>query len=113
MHQVMSTGSDVLDKIMAHKSEEVAHVKRSVSLAEVKAKALDMPDARNFANALKSTLSEGRSAVIAEVKKASPSKGVIREKLVKHVPYLCCEKILCLTTIKCTKLRQWVRIVFY
>jgi len=79
MHQVMSTGSDVLDKIMAHKSEEVAHVKRSASLAEVKAKALDMPDARNFANALKSTLSEGRSAVIAEVKKASPSKGVIRE----------------------------------
>lgn len=78
MHQVMSTGSDVLDKIMAHKAEEVAYAKRQFSLADVKAKAGDVGDSRGFATALGSSLSVGRSAVIAEIKKASPSKGVIR-----------------------------------
>lgn len=84
MHQVMSTGSDVLDKIMAHKAEEVAHAKRQVSLADVTAKANDTADSRGFAKALSSSLSAGRSAVIAEVKKASPSKGVIREDFRPH-----------------------------
>ena len=79
MHQVMSTGSDVLDKIMAHKAEEVIHAKRSIPLVEIKAKAADMPEARGFTNALSDSLSAGKSAVIAEVKKASPSKGVIRQ----------------------------------
>lgn len=79
MHQVMSTGSDVLDKIMVHKAEEVAYAKHRFSLADVKAKAGDSADVRGFVAALKSSLSASRSAVIAEVKKASPSKGVIRE----------------------------------
>lgn len=78
MHQVMSTGSDVLDKIMAHKAEEVIYAKRQFSLEDVKAKAGDMPDGRGFVDALTCSLTAGRSAVIAEVKKASPSKGVIR-----------------------------------
>jgi len=78
MHQVMSTGSDVLDKIMAHKAEEVAYAKRQFSLADAKAKAGDVGESRGFVNALSSSLSAGRSAVIAEVKKASPSKGIIR-----------------------------------
>ena len=78
MHKVMSTGSDVLDKIMAHKAAEVAHSKRQVSLADVISKADDTPDCRGFAGALLASLASGRSAVIAEVKKASPSKGVIR-----------------------------------
>lgn len=78
MHNVMSTGSDVLDKIMAHKAEEVAYVKRQISLADVIAKADDTPDCRGFVAALEASLAENRSAVIAEVKKASPSKGVIR-----------------------------------
>jgi len=78
MHQVMSTGSDVLDKIMAHKAQEVAHAKRQISLADVKAMAGDVPESRGFVDALKSSLSNDRSAVIAEVKKASPSKGIIR-----------------------------------
>ena len=79
MHQVMSTGSDVLDKIMAHKAEEVAYAKRQLSLADLKVRADDTPDSRGFVSALQASLSNGRSAVIAEVKKASPSKGVIRE----------------------------------
>ena len=78
MHQVMSTGSDVLDKIMAHKAEEVAHAKRRFSSADIKSKAADMPDARGFVSALRASLSASKSAVIAEVKKASPSKGIIR-----------------------------------
>ena len=74
----MSTGSDVLDKIMAHKAQEVAHAKRQVSLADVAGQADDTPDCLGFASALQRSLADGRSAIIAEVKKASPSKGVIR-----------------------------------
>lgn len=82
MHHIMSTGSDVLDKIMSHKSDEVEHAKRQTSLADLKAQADDQPDCRGFAAALSQSLSAGRSAVIAEVKKASPSKGVIRDNFI-------------------------------
>ncbi len=82
MHQVMSTGSDVLDKIMAHKAQEVAHAKRQVMFADLKFQANDSPDCRGFVAAINASLSAGKSAVIAEVKKASPSKGVIRENFV-------------------------------
>lgn len=82
MHAVMSTGSDVLDKIMAHKSEEVAAQKRRVSLADVRAMSGDVPPCRGFFEALHSQMHSGRSAVIAEIKKASPSKGLIRSDFV-------------------------------
>jgi len=78
MHSVMSTGSDVLDKIMAHKAEEVAFEKRRCPLPEIRSRADDTNDCRGFTLALTDSLQAGRSAVIAEVKKASPSKGVIR-----------------------------------
>lgn len=78
MHAVMSTGSDVLDKIMAYKAEEVAHAKRQCSLADVTAQAGDQAPSRGFVAALQASLQAERSAVIAEVKKASPSKGLIR-----------------------------------
>lgn len=78
MHNVMSTGSDVLDKIMAHKAEEVAQAKRQISLVDVIARADDTPDCRAFVAAIQASLAADRSAVIAEVKKASPSKGTIR-----------------------------------
>jgi len=78
MHSVMSTGSDVLDKIMAHKAQEVEYSSRQISFADIKAQANDQPEALGFVNALKTSLDQGRSAVIAEVKKASPSKGLIR-----------------------------------
>lgn len=78
MHKILQTGSDALDKIMAHKAEEVAHARTLVSLNDVKAMADDVPACRGFAAALKAKLVQNQPAVIAEVKKASPSKGVIR-----------------------------------
>ena len=78
MHKVMSTGSDVLDKIMKHKSQEVTYQKKRVSVPDVKAMADDVAPCRGFVQAIRHSLANDRSAVIAEVKKASPSKGVIR-----------------------------------
>jgi len=77
-HAVMATGSDVLDKIMQHKAEQVAYDKSRLSLADVKAQAGDTPSPLGFVQAMQHSLSAGKSAVIAEVKKASPSKGIIR-----------------------------------
>ena len=79
MHAVMSTGSDVLDKIMLHKAEEVAYAKSQLSLSELKAQSVDIEPPRGFVNSLRESLDANKSAVIAEVKKASPSKGLIRE----------------------------------
>ncbi len=66
----------ILDTIIEHKIKEVASAKARVPLAEVKAAAADAPKVRGFAEAL--IQKANRPAVIAEVKKASPSKGVIR-----------------------------------
>ena len=79
MHSVMKTHSDVLNKIMQHKSKEVAYAKRQLALGEVKAMSQDQAPCRGFVNALQVKLAQNKSAVIAEVKKASPSKGIIRE----------------------------------
>ena len=79
MHKIMSTGSDALDKILQHKVQEVGYLKSRSSLAEVRAQAGDIDHCRGFAAAILATLAQHESAVIAEIKKASPSKGVIRE----------------------------------
>ena len=71
--------SDVLKKILAVKADEVAAGKQARSLAEVTAAARAMAPTRDFTGALRAKIAAGQSAVIAEVKKASPSKGVIRE----------------------------------
>ena len=68
----------ILKRILATKQEEVAQRRASLGLAEVAARAADQPPARGFAGRVLS-LAAGRGAVIAEVKKASPSAGVIRE----------------------------------
>ncbi|WP_281211500.1 indole-3-glycerol phosphate synthase TrpC [Pseudomonas fulva] len=72
----------VLEKIIARKFEEVAERSARVSLAELEhlAKAADAP--RGFANAMLRQAARKQPAVIAEIKKASPSKGVIREHFV-------------------------------
>ena len=79
MHSVMKTHSDVLNRIMQHKSEEVAYAKQQLAIAEIKAMSQDQAPCRGFVNALQAKLAQNKSAVIAEVKKASPSKGIIRE----------------------------------
>jgi len=70
--------SDILDRIVAVKREEVAAARKRHSLEAVRAEAEARHDTRGFANALRQRIAAGRSAVIAEVKKASPSKGVLR-----------------------------------
>lgn len=66
----------ILDEIVAYKKEELSETKRRMPLAEVKARAADAGPARGFGNALSGP---GGIKLIAEVKKASPSKGVIRQ----------------------------------
>ena len=75
----LSTGSDVLDKIMSYKAEEVAYAKSQNAMANIKARADDAEDCRGFVRALKVANESSSSGVIAEIKKASPSQGVIRQ----------------------------------
>ena len=78
--------SDILKQIVAVKHEEIATALKTRSLAEVRAQAeqrnRDLNDVRDFAGALRAKVAAGQAAVIAEVKKASPSKGVLREHFV-------------------------------
>ncbi len=69
----------VLKKIFDRKTEEVAERKQQRSLAELEQLAAEADLARGFRRALSDRVAQGQPAVIAEVKKASPSKGVIRE----------------------------------
>ena len=71
--------SDILNKILATKAIEVAVAKTKVSLDEVKALAFAEPKPRDFVGNIRAKIAAGNAAVIAEIKKASPSKGVIRE----------------------------------
>ena len=70
--------SDILNKICAVKVEEVATALANQSLASVRREAEAQPVARDFVAAIRSRHGAGQPAVIAEIKKASPSKGVIR-----------------------------------
>ena len=69
---------DVLKRILVRKQEEVAERRGQVSLFELKTRAASASPPRGFADAIVATIARGDAAVIAEVKKASPSKGVIR-----------------------------------
>jgi indole-3-glycerol phosphate synthase len=70
--------NDILNKIVAVKREEVAAGLKKKSLAAMRADAESRVLTRDFAGALRAKIAAGQAAVIAEVKKASPSKGVIR-----------------------------------
>jgi len=71
--------SDILNRINAVKREEVAAAKARRSYASLREEAEARRDTRGFAQALRAKIAAGHSGVIAEVKKASPSKGVLRE----------------------------------
>ena len=71
--------SDILNKILDTKSVEVATAQSQVSLAEIVARAKDQPLPRDFVGAIRAKINAGKAAVIAEIKKASPSRGVLRE----------------------------------
>lgn len=70
--------ADILKKILKRKAEEVAERSAALPLREVSQRAAAMPAARGFVEALEAKIASGDAAVIAEIKKASPSKGVMR-----------------------------------
>jgi indole-3-glycerol phosphate synthase len=73
--------SDILDRIITVKRDEIRVAQESVSLEELRLQA-STRDSRDFVGALRAKHAAGKPAIIAEVKKASPSKGVIRENFV-------------------------------
>jgi len=70
--------SDILDRILVVKRAEIAAAREKNDLAAVRRQALSAPPVRDFAGAMRARIAAGQPAVIAEIKKASPSRGVLR-----------------------------------
>jgi indole-3-glycerol phosphate synthase len=70
--------SDILQRILARKTEEIAERSARLPVTELAARCADLPGTRGFAAAMEAKIDADLPAVIAEVKKASPSKGVLR-----------------------------------
>jgi indole-3-glycerol phosphate synthase len=71
--------ADILNKILARKLQEIESRQQQLSLVDLLKQAQQASAPRGFVAALQSSVDRGEAAVIAEIKKASPSKGVIRE----------------------------------
>src|SRR5262245_20037353 len=78
MNQSSGSSSDILERILAVKRDEVAAAARKRPLTAVREEAGAALRPRDFAGALRRTVAGGGPGVIAEIKKASPSKGVLR-----------------------------------
>ena len=75
----MSDTPTILKNIIDRKWQEIAERKKTTSLADQKSRAAEQTATRGFVRAIENKISQGKAGVIAEIKKASPSKGVIRE----------------------------------
>jgi len=75
----MTDTPDILKKILQTKSNEIAKRKSRMSISDLEEIADDLGSTRGFYNALASKVQSKKPAIIAEIKKASPSKGIIRE----------------------------------
>ncbi len=78
----MKNTPDILKKIIRRKEEEVAEHLALVSLEQVKQAVQQASPVRGFVNAIKTKIDSGKAAVISEIKKASPSKGIMRENFI-------------------------------
>ena len=74
--------SDILQQIVLVKRDEISAARRHRDLPSLRRDAEQLGGQRDFVGALRTKIATGRAAVIAEIKKASPSKGVLREKFV-------------------------------
>ena len=71
--------STILEQIVSHKKAEVARAKNKASFSALESRLGDLPPLRGFCDALRVKIQNREPAIIAEIKKASPSKGLIRE----------------------------------
>jgi indole-3-glycerol phosphate synthase len=78
MNTTNNASPDILTKIVAHKREELLACQTRTTLLELQRRIPGLPKTRGFETALRSTVAAGQTAIIAEVKKGSPSKGIIR-----------------------------------
>lgn len=74
----MNQSSDILGRILRRKTEEVAARRARLPLEELRARVGGLPPARGFTAAMRRRIEAGRAAVIAEIKQASPSRGLLR-----------------------------------
>lgn len=75
----MTQATDILSRILTRKQEEVQVRERELPLTELRHRLADSPPTRGFVRALRARIARGEPAVIAEIKRASPSKGLLRD----------------------------------